>query len=280
MAKKESTAVVPVDELQNLPAYMQEDNLAGTEELSKFITPPRLKIVQPQSTDKFTDKFINGDVIVVPAMVPIVRQLVDERGKQLSEKKSEVFQFIPIFFFPEWLEVNPIQMKGTLPAIRARSLDPKSKLAALCRNPDMAARSYPCPENPQFNVRYIEALNYAIVVIGDNPASGTPLIVSFSKAEHQTGRTLNNLIKMRKAPIYGCVFEAFSSYRTNDKGQWYGLNPANPSEGSPWTSPELYPIVKAAHEDFKKAHEESRIVVDHDDTDLEDAEDLSNATDM
>ena len=266
MCAKKNELTKPSDnELTVLPQFMVQDEYLGLDELEKFITPPRLKLVQPQSSDMLKSVFNEGDTVMVPQLVLVADMLLDEKGK--STKKGRPFHFCPIFFFPEWIIINPFEMKGTLNFVRERSTDVHSQIAIKARSRDSKARYVPCPENPSLSLRYVEVLNYVALLVGEGITAGSAVIMSFSKSEHRTGETLNHLVKMRKAPIFGGVYEARAAYRTNDKGNWYGWDVCNPSEDSgisPWVPAEMYDALKAQHLEFKLAHHEARLVVDHD----------------
>lgn len=260
--------VIKRDEIADVPAFMQSDRDMGVKELQEYIRPPRVKVVQPQSGEPFKPTFSDGDTILVPIMQPIAPMSLDSNNK--PTQVGTPFCFVPVFFFPEWCLVNPIQMRGTLPMIRARSFDPQSEIAV--RSRDESTREVPLPENPQLRMRYQEHLNFIIMLLkGD--AAGVPVILSFARAEHASGRNLSTLIGMRRnVPIFGCIFEATARYRKNQKGQWYGLDITNPSVRSGFsghvTDEKQYQALKALHLRMKELHARNSIIVDHDDDDL------------
>jgi len=243
---------VPMNrEGMNVPAFM--DGTDGTESLSQYIIPPRMKIVQKQSGSPFDERFNPGDVIVVPQML----QITD---------KEKPFYFLPIFFYPEWCVWNPIQMRGTLPVIRERTLDPNHPLVAKSRDPKLW--SEPCPESPEYALRIVEHLNFVVLLLGDVALSDTPVVVSFMRAEHRCGSNLAALIRMRKAPIFGCQFEAHVGHRENQKGSWFGIDVGNPSDqticGSFVEDEIFFEHCRELHEQYKSSHEASKIVVEYD----------------
>jgi hypothetical protein len=261
-SKSELTEVRPAANAMALPDYVQAEGVIGTEGLRAYVTPPRFKIVQKQSNNELLSQFGEGDVIVLPDTV-LCAQVAHE-GKSKADWIGEAFRFTPLFFFAEWCVWNPIQMKGTLSAIRARTMDPRSPIAIKARNKEMW--SEPCPENPQFKIRYCEHLNF-IVTLHDGPYAGSGIVMSFAKGSHFAGSRLCNLIQMRKAPIFSSVFEARSTWQENSMGEWWSITTANPplETGSPWVSKEQLEMFKALHLEFKGLHE--KLLVDYGDAD-------------
>jgi len=250
---------------------MQEDKREGTETLREFIIPPRLKVVQPLSGEPFSTMFNKGDVVLVPTMTRAAEVLLDENKK--PTKAGAPFVFVPVFFFAEYCAWNPLSMKGTLPAIRERSLDPKSDIARKSRNPDTREERCPESKDPKDLIRYQEHLNFVCVLLNTGETSGVPLVISFARAEHSSGRNLASLIAMRSAPIFGCIFEAHAQLRQNQKGSWYGLDITNPSVASGFgghvTDEAQYNALKKLHVEMKEAHARNLLVVDHDDNELD-----------
>jgi hypothetical protein len=198
--------------------------------------------------------FDAGSVVVVPQNVEVA---------PLGEK----FHFVPLFFFVEWCTWNPIQLSKDR-SIVERTFDSRSPIAAKSRDPNL--RMEPHPENERLFLRHVEHLNFVLVIIGDHPAAGMPVVKSWARGDHKAGSSFAGLISMRKAPIFGCQFEAVSRLRTNPQGDWYGLDVSNPSEDSgvgSWTPEDVYPKLRDMHMEFKRLHSEALIQVDHDDED-------------
>lgn len=244
------------------PDFMQAQPL-GTEMLKDYIQPPRLKVVQPTSRKPFSEMFKQGDVCVVPMM-----QLVGE----FNNAKEPLFAFVPLFFWPEWVLWNPLETKGTLPAVRDRSFDPRSVIAIKARD-EKKRNSEQCPECPEKDgkklyLKYLEHLNYMVMPL-TGPFVGMPLAATWASGEHRAGSNFNSLIAMRRAPLYGCQFEAFARERENTKGRWYGIDVENPRETSGITpfvmEPERFDAMKALHMEYKAAYDNKALVVDYDD---------------
>lgn len=239
------------------PSFMQ-DETHGLDDLGTYIIPPRLKVVQRQSSTELLSLFNPGTLIAVP-------QMVEVSGMEDSMTGLPFF-FTPLFFFAEWLAWNPIEMKGVLNSIRERTLDPESALAAKARNPRLWREV--CPESKDHKIRNCEHLNLVVLLLGDNVLAGTPMVISFSRSEHKCGSKLLSLIKMRKAPIFGCQFMGVVGHRANNKGEWFGVdvvNPAGDSNITPFVQDEeTYKRLKALHLELKEAHEKMQIRVDYD----------------
>lgn len=237
----------------NLPSFMQEDQNLGTENLANFIRPPRVKIVQSTSHEDFKKNFNEGTALIVPTMVPIAD--VEEEGS--------FFRFTPIFFYPEWVSMNPLYTRGTMPAVRARSLDPGSEIARKAQDPELREEEVGGLKKP---IRHVENLVFIVMIHGIPEIENQPAVLTFSKAEWRAGSTLAALIKARRAPIFGCVFEGSVSKRSNADGQWYGIDCINPSSGAPLLEDEeTYLAYKELHNGFKERHQRDEIKVDYDD---------------
>ena len=243
------------------PSFMEPDSGMGVEDLGKYVVPPRLKIVQSNSNETFLSRFDKGDAIIVPQMFLIAAVNKNEQGKPADT--GQPFHFVPLFFFPEWCCWNPIETRGTLPSVRYRTTDPNDPAVSKCRDPKLWKE-----EIDGFACRWVEHLNFISVIIGDHELAGTPVIISFARAEHRAGSNFAALIKMRKAPMFGCQFEARVTFRPdNNKGQWYGLDISNPSQDSgitPFLTDEVaYDAFKKLHLEMKEAHGAAKIKVDY-----------------
>ena len=239
------------NELTNIerPTFLSTNEKLGTENISKYLRPSRLKIVQATAGEPFAGQFDQGDCVVVPAL-------------QLLAPVATWFRFTPIFFFPQWCVHNPIQLKGQLPFIRESSLDPQSQLALASQNP--ANRSRPCPENPALSCEVSEHLNVVIIAHREGFES-LPILCSFFRGEHNAGSTLLQMIKLRGVSIFGCIFEARTSVRSNTKGRWWGLDFGSP-ESDPWVKDEeQFNQYKKLYVEYQKAHHDKTIEVDFDD---------------
>ena len=191
----------------------------------------------------------------------VARMGTDDKGKVTNE--GTPFLFTPVFFFPEWCVWNPLELKDKLPMIRERTFDPQNPIAKKARDPQL--RFEPFPDNPQYKLRYVEHLNFVIMLDPSHEFGAQPIILTFCRGEHVAGSRLCSAITMRKAPLYGCVFEGrVGTPRANERGSWYGLDARNPESSSPWVEKGRFEAHKAIHEEFKALHADAKVRVDYD----------------
>lgn len=240
------------------PDWMDNDKATGLESIQKFVSPPRLKIVQKSADDTLKEKYSEGDIFVTPFMQTIYEPARDDKGR-IIEEDIIPFRFTPLFFFPEWCCINPYALRAQLLFIRDRSTDPESEVARKARN--RATWTEPCPDDTSHDMRYSEHLNFIIKL--ENHPFTEPICVTFARSEHSSGRKLCNLIKMRNAPIFGNVFTATLGHRSNALGDWWGLDIENPAE-NPWVDQDNYDIYKLAYKVCKEQYDSKQIRVDYD----------------
>lgn len=207
MSKK--TELANTSDAMTKPDFIPEDQ-TGTKELAQHIIPPRLKIIQKQSDDKLLEKYKAGDIIAVPLMIQLAG-----RGEPVG--------FTPVYFFVEYCTWNPIQTRGTLPAVRARSRDPESELAKKARSAELR-NVEKCPEAEEYKLNHVEHLNYICMFDG---LPETPIAVSFSKTQHRAGSTLAGLVRMRNASIFAGHYTMKTTHQSNAQGEWYGFELEN-----------------------------------------------------
>lgn len=225
------------NELANVkPSYLANlETPVDNSDLNMFSRPPRIKIVQAMSQPPIKPPFKDGDIIVTPQNVKI-------------GDMETPFTFVPIHFFPTWICLNPLQMKGTLPSIREFSMDPESELAKKCKDFKLKEK---CPENPEYVLKYSETLNFMIVIEDIPELADMPIHLFFSRGEYMTGQKFIGDIQLRKAPRYACRFRAASNMHTNKQSnRWHGLDIFNDSK--PWVEEADFFKYKALHEEFKK----------------------------
>lgn len=274
-AKTEETKAITPAPAGNpqLPSFMQRsDGPRGLDIVKKYVTPPRLKVVQRQSLPPLCDMFAPGDVIAMPAMKLVSPVVKGEGGRPTTA--GTPFHFIPLFYYPEWVLWNPMEMKGQLPAIRERTGDPRSNIAL--RSKTKETWSMPCPEMPQKDgkplfCRYVEHLNVIAMLLPPSDLWGMPVIMSFARSEHKVGTGFAGLLSMRNADIYGCQFEAVVGPRQNERGAWLGLNISNPSAESgvePFVQDEaVYRAMEVKHNELAAAYAEGLLRADYEDPD-------------
>lgn len=242
---------IPTDD--QLPAFMQQDERIGVDELSKFIRPPRIKVVQPTSHEDFSE-FEAGTVLALPTKTVI--------ASMLDKRVSQTFTFVPIFFWVEWCQMNPRSMRDK-PALRERTFDPSHPIAIKSRVPETREEMVEGLSKPITNE---EHLNFIIALYGmpEHPLNMQPMVLNFNRSEHNSGTSFNSLVRMRKASIFGNVFEAHSKYRTNAQGNWFGIDIDNPHGPKYVQDNDAYEAFKALHHEMFEAHAEDRLQVDHD----------------
>lgn len=277
MAKKVSKST----ELSNpssIPAHLldipTEDR--GMELLKDYIVPPRLKIVQPTSGAPFDEMFGAGDVVLIPSMTLVA---------PVDGKTGAPFTFVPLFFFPEWIVVNPLETRQSLQMIRDRTFDPNSDIAARSRDPK--TRDFICPEMPADShgkallCSHVETLNW-IILIQQESLMEMPCLINFRGAEHSRGRNFSNLLQMRRTAIFGCKFECHTQLRSNVKGKWFGFDISNPEVAEDrWVQDvNLFNEYKGLYEEYKRHHEEQTLKVEYEDVVVpEDGEEDSDSQD-
>ena len=98
---------------------------------------------------------------------------------------------------------------------------------------------------------------------------GTVCAASFARAEHKTGSNLASLIKMRRVPMFGTVWDAIAKQRNNASGTWWGLNFSQCQEDNGFVADkEVFLNFEKLNKEFKKAYDDRAIVVDYDDSDV------------
>jgi hypothetical protein len=251
------------------PAFLKEAAGEGMEELKHIVRPPRLKVVQKMSRKPFSDLFKAGDVVAVPQM-------------QLVVGLGEVFHFVPLLQYLEWCVWNPLDTRGTLKTIRDRTLDPKSEIAIIARDPNKRG-SKPCPEMPEKDGKklfldYREHINFMWLLLPpvELGVAELPVAVSFSKGEWQAGSNFGSLLaqrNLRVTPIYGCQFAAASRERQGQKGDWHGLTVDNPAEDSGVTpfvqDEERFKFYQSLHREFATALKAKQLELDYEDVEEE-----------
>ena len=269
MAKKE-TGITRVQPDLSLPAHLQQQEVVGLDELKDIIVPPRLKIVQKQARDELLEKFDKGSTIIMPQ-------------EALVAGVDEPFLFVPLFFYREFCTWTPLSERGKMPAVIERTLDKSSDLAAKCANPKLRVEDTTY-EGQKVKVRHIEHLNYIVMLYGHD-FSGEPMVMGFSKAEYRSGSSFAALLKMRKASLFNCVFQArvSSTPRENSEGSWHGWDVTNPMAAededpiSPWVTAEESEVFAGLHEGFKKKHSDGLIQANYEDDASEEEEGTAEA---
>ena len=250
----------------NVPEYMRGDD-TGTDKLKQYQRPGRVKVVHKMAGEKILKSFGHGDIIVVPTGLRVSTIDRDDKGNPADEGKP--FHFVPVGFYVEWCLWNDIKSKGSAPAVLARSMDPKSKIARLAQSPDTWIADHPTAAG--LKVRYVEHLNFIVLLLDAEEAPATPTVMSFFKGSHEQGVQLSTLINLRSpAPMYGCVFEGRAGRGPNTSEDYYVIYPSNPSEESgvkPFLEQADYEFARDTYKELAELVSTNEISVDFEDDD-------------
>lgn len=254
-----STAVtVGQDAPSYLAKFAADDH--STDSIQEYRVLNRVKVIQAMTSPDLKRDFGEGTAVLIP-----VRQLVVPTGGS--------FLFVPLMFWPEFIKWRDINDKGGS-AIIARSTDKAGEIAVKSRDAEKRLEVY--PDNPKFKYRYVEHLNFAGLIYGEN----TPVAVSFSRGEFFTGRNFCTMIGMRKigqnkAPLWMQVWQMKTAMRNRNGYSWWGLEPTNPAEGiSPWIQEDEIPLMQALYKELYDQYGKNNLGVD-----LSDADDEAAAVD-
>lgn len=252
------------------PDFMREHGHAGTEGMGKFVQPPRIKCVQPLAKPPVSDNFSEGETCLMPQMGRIAGY--DKKIK--NEDQPPIFSFVPILYYVEYCAWNPLELKGVENAILERTYDERSLLAMKARNPDKRSEPKLGQDGQQMKtkdgkplfVKNVEHLNFVVLIDPPHEFEMIPVILTYSRAEHRAGSRLMTLAIQRKAPLYGCRFQATVRKRENLQGFWYGIDCDNPQAPlNPWVDQADYPKYLAAHGEFKRIFDEKRLQTGYED---------------
>ena len=247
--------------LAGLPQHLidaaQVGGETGMESMSEYLTPPRVKIMQPSRKEPFKSEFEEGVVISTPSNTV----LCDVDGH---------FAYTVIYTYDQFCVHNPWERPDDMPYIRESTLDKKSVIAQKCRN----YVSEPCPEVAGEEIKYMTHINALIMVHGmkDTSIQGVPLMLSQYSGEAKSGRQMLDLLHTRcqnGTPIYAHRLMAHQVPRKKGRNEWQGLDHSNPGPDVPF-GPFIEDAVEFAHykELYLKAKglvESGKIVVDYED---------------
>lgn len=250
MSKKR--AIEKVDPAQT-PAFLAKEEDFGTEELKQYVSLNRVKVVQKMAADQLLAAFNVGDVVLTPAVA-------------LIANREESFHFVPLFFYPEWCTWSPISRRGMEPMILERTVDPNHSIAAKAKN--ARTREEQHPDDSEVKVRHVEHLNFVIALIDHPIGAAEQMVLSFDRGDYFAGTKFNALVRLRNAPLFGCVFEAHTNLRTNNMGEWYGIDVANPTTHYPWIDEADLDKTRAAFQTLKELHAQARLQVAYDPKDV------------
>lgn len=246
----------------------------GLDIIRKKVVPPRLKIIQDMASPELKAVWNVGDVIISPSGLLVIRQLIDEHTHK-PIGKSEEFFFVPLFYYPEFICVNPHQLKSTLPMIRERTLDPTSQLGRDCQV--FEKRQFACPEDARFMCTRSEVFNFIVFLLTPDERYGDIVCMSFRSGEFKAGQNFASLIMSRKVgskpvPLFANMFAATCGPHKHKNGNTsYGLDIANPrlkefnGPGHYVEDYELFQYLTAQHVELQQAYNDRTLEVDYED---------------
>lgn len=245
--------------IEDIPDFLRDAPVEGVEELKGLVRPQRVKIIQKAADATLLEKWGVGDFVAMPSQFPLIEMPRDQKGNAIEDDAPSM-RFVPVLFFREFLETNDIATRGTLPMIRRRSFDSRSDIAVFAANPATRTREMP----DKTKVKYVDSLNFLIVPQIPTPFENEAIILSFSGGSYSLGQHLCSLIKMRKASLYNCVFQVRPVHLTNPQGfDYWGAQPDNPEDGSPWVTKEQSEFFAELHRELKAALDSAKLVIDH-----------------
>jgi hypothetical protein len=243
-SKKETTELTT--ELNERPAFLADVAVEGLDQINEIVSPPALVIVQAMSQKLLDAEFEAGDVVMMPA----------------QEKVSDTLEVTPIFFFSEYVCLNPREVND-LPMIREATFDSRSEIAQKCR--DLV--EFPCPENDKYMCRYQTNLVFLVYV----EQLDQIVTLRFYRSEFKTGTLFASKIKARGASIYAGRYVLQVGVHKNDKGRWFGFD-FKPTD-QPWVTDEAtFNRYADYHREFADLHARNLLRPDDGDVAEDDVE--------
>lgn len=251
-----------------VPEYMRNEiNEDDTSLMQGYVTPPMVRIVQSLSPDE-AKRYGEGAVYASPSNSLIMP------APPIGQTQSGFIKFVPIFFYPEFIAW---EQRGIKPQINERTYDANSALARIAKKFKKEERNFPDPATGRVLNRQ-EHLNFVIMFI-EGEFAGMPMVISFAKSAHKTGRQLCEAILMRRnssgIPPYGQVHELYTWRDQNDKGDRYwkpgtrsAVDANNVVEN---LNEEWYKFAKDNRDYFKDLYDNRTLVADLSSEDNEEA---------
>ena len=222
----------------NRPAFLSNAAVVGLDHIDKVVAPPNIVIVQSMSDKLLEAGFKAGEVVMLPA----------------QEHVSETLTIVPIFYFTEYVILNPREAKE-LSMIRERSLDHMSDIAQKCRE----LAEFDCPEMPSKKCKYQANMVFLVFV----EELQTLITLRFYRAEYKTGRLFASKIKARNASIFAGRYVIQVGVHKNETGRWHGWD-FKPCD-NPWVTEEEYQQFAEMHNRCKEAYEADLLRTEVDD---------------
>lgn len=265
--KRNETAIEKVDgsEPNFLAKYVDQDT--SLDALKGYRVVPRLKVIQPTTSDDLRSTFGLGSVVIRPGDVLVCR----------ANEDPKVFSFVPLFFFAEFCKWRDLKQAGQGSNVLERSFDPTSIVAKKSRNSKTRFELYEGhenrPEREQCKYRYVEHLRFIGVIYGEHELTGVPVTLSFERGEYGQGTNFISAISLRRMrvdnvpkpmPLWSQVWDFSMIYHNPDPmKKWYGFKfePAEPSTIEEGDAEFMF----GQHKELKELYEKQRLLVDDDD---------------
>lgn len=237
---------------ESMPDFLRDEKPIGVADMLKYIRPPFVKIVQGSADKTLKQKYKEGSLVLA-------------QNDELLLDANAVMTFTPVYFFTEYITMNPIELKGTQPMIRARSFDPNSEIARKALDPSTRNEQIgvDASTGKPLILSHQEVLCFFLKVHSRSDGGEVPedvVLLTFSRAEWRTGSRLARLIAQRNKPVFSGVYEAQIGIHRNTQHDWYGLDIDNPKEPtSPWVDQELYEKLKKTYDVFADAHKRGAV---------------------
>lgn len=255
-----------------LPDYMQSYLGEGTEELAQYVLPPRLKIIQPLSVElKQTLGVGDGDILVTPMNLRLLQMPRDGGGNPMYDDAKPIV-VTPIFFWKEWCQWNDVNLRNT-PGERpvlVKTLDPMHEVARKACNKATYTEAH--PRFADHIIKNVEHLCFLVYLHGVEEVDG-PVILSFQRGDHVAGRQACQLIKLRRAPIWGNVLGVKAVQRSWQNNQWPGMDLVTlPAEiAAPFIPADSVEFFRGKHEEYKQMHAEKALTGIDEGAEIDDA---------
>ncbi len=248
-----------------LAKYLPDDD--SLDSLDDYRVVPRFKIIQATTDTDLKKNFGEGSVIIRPGDAMICK----------FEEAPSKFQFVPLFFFPEWAKWR--DLRGTGPMVVDRNFDPASDIAIKSKTADTRRELYDGHENYEDKDKlynsYVEHLRFIGVIYGDHPLVGTPVTLSFERGEWGQGKNFISAVSLRrqvvdkksiKVPLWAQVWELSTVHHAPDATKkWYGFHFEAAEQSI--ILPEEAPVMNTLHTEFKDLFAKQRLMVQDEDAD-------------
>lgn len=242
-----------------LAKYAEQDN--SLDILKEHRTVPRFKIIQATSDGDLIKDFGVGTAIIRPGDVMICKH----------ESAPDSFDFVPLFFFPEWNKWR--DLKGTGPMVLDRDYNPAGSIAQKSKSADLRKELYAGQESLDDKAKmyyaYVEHLRFIGVIYGNHPLVGTPVTLSFERGEWGQGKNFISAVSLRRqtinenpvtVPLWAQVWRLSTIHHTPDATRkWYGFKfeAAEPSI----IKEDEAETMQALHIEFKELFEKEKLTV-------------------